>query len=374
MRKKQLVSGFIVITMLVVFAVSYYSVNAAEQLEKSTFDGLSEIQLTPYFSLDENSVELYVKSTMCLDEENDLFDGIKQEKTTDDINFSLIDQINLSEQTRDYLEAKQTYDTSYMIGLGYTKTYLNGGYTLKDWAVVNGNLVCDIHVHVDFQYSDYDQPSEEGELVQVVLSNPQAPTIIDWYEHDNSFDYQVRDFALDLSNPDNWLSAQDQNEILGKQALVMANMNAAVSQAQNNRTPTESANVQPSTQSEVSVQSTQALTWYQKMVNYAEANYNSANPSPGSSQAPFNDSFTSYGCTNFISHCLLAGGFDEKSGTHLGENGWFFNSASSRSSSWAGVEPFYRFLTYGYSTGPTALNSVSNSINPCRTTPVPTNF
>ncbi len=52
----------------------------------------------------------------------------------------------------------------------------------------------------------------------------------------------------------------------------------------------------------------------------------------------------SYDCTNFVSHCLLAGRFAMKSGTHLGTDGWFFNSMSSRSSTWSGVNQLYNFI------------------------------
>ncbi len=56
-------------------------------------------------------------------------------------------------------------------------------------------------------------------------------------------------------------------------------------------------------------------------------------------------------CTNFISQCLLAGGgvmnYDKY-------NGWFYNSASSRSPSWTGVEFLQKFLLTNKGKGPFA--------------------
>ena len=46
-------------------------------------------------------------------------------------------------------------------------------------------------------------------------------------------------------------------------------------------------------------------------------------------------------CTNFVSQCLHAGGF-EMIYNYL--NGWFYTSAFSRSPSWSGVEYFRNFL------------------------------
>ena len=45
-------------------------------------------------------------------------------------------------------------------------------------------------------------------------------------------------------------------------------------------------------------------------------------------------------CTNFVSQCLHAGGFD----MIYKETGWFYSSPSSRSPSWTGVEFFRNFL------------------------------
>jgi hypothetical protein len=110
----------------------------------------------------------------------------------------------------------------------------------------------------------------------------------------------------------------------------------------------------------------------QLMVNCTTTNYNKATPSAGSSEAAFNDNLQPR-CTNFISHCILAGGFHEKSGTNLSEDGWYYNSISDRSSTWASVNALYNFLTYGYSTGPIASRTLANSNDPYKYSPPPSN-
>jgi hypothetical protein len=80
----------------------------------------------------------------------------------------------------------------------------------------------------------------------------------------------------------------------------------------------------------------------------------------GSSEAPyyydFNSFAGSYDCTNFISHCLLAGGAKmNKNGNP--STGWYFNnvntpSATSRSYTWSGVTQFGNMLISNTGNGP----------------------
>lgn len=64
-------------------------------------------------------------------------------------------------------------------------------------------------------------------------------------------------------------------------------------------------------------------------------------------------------CTNFISQCLLAGGgvmnYDKY-------NGWFYNSASSRSPSWTGVRELQNFLLREKGVGPFAYPVSKNAL------------
>jgi hypothetical protein len=53
-------------------------------------------------------------------------------------------------------------------------------------------------------------------------------------------------------------------------------------------------------------------------------------------------------CTNFISQCLHAGGFTMN---FTPVTGWYFNSLSSRSPSWSGVEQLYAFIVSNRGSG-----------------------
>ncbi len=56
-------------------------------------------------------------------------------------------------------------------------------------------------------------------------------------------------------------------------------------------------------------------------------------------------------CTNFVSQCLYAGC---KAMNFTPVYGWYYRSASDRTSSWVGVEYLYRFLTSNKGNGPYA--------------------
>ncbi len=75
----------------------------------------------------------------------------------------------------------------------------------------------------------------------------------------------------------------------------------------------------------------------QAAVDCAKAN--AYNDVPGSSY------FRTHGgdCTNFVSNALKAGGWRQVSTNANPALNWYYNSLSSRSSSWAGVNPFREF-------------------------------
>jgi len=56
-------------------------------------------------------------------------------------------------------------------------------------------------------------------------------------------------------------------------------------------------------------------------------------------------------CTNFVSQCLLAGGF---SMNYEKTFGWYYISASDRAPAWSGVTYLYNFLMKKKETGPSA--------------------
>lgn len=85
--------------------------------------------------------------------------------------------------------------------------------------------------------------------------------------------------------------------------------------------------------------------------NWARNNYNKSSPTSSTSSVSYYDFSQisgAFDCTNFVSHALLAGGAtmhdDGKSGIQ-GTDQWYYRSTANRSSSWAGVNQLYTFLT-----------------------------
>ena len=98
-----------------------------------------------------------------------------------------------------------------------------------------------------------------------------------------------------------------------------------------------------------------------KIVNYALDNCSKKSPASGNSNLvstyyDFSQISNNYDCTNFSSHCLLAGGAvfqDDNSGNR---GGWFYygTSTANRSMSWSSVNYFYDFATTNTGVGPKA--------------------
>lgn len=93
------------------------------------------------------------------------------------------------------------------------------------------------------------------------------------------------------------------------------------------------------------------------MASYAYNNAAKASPSSGDGVTPYYDFSLitgNYDCTNFISHCLLAGGASKNVST----NGWYYNSLSDRTPSWSNVNYLHNFLVRNSSTrGPKGVSS-----------------
>lgn len=85
--------------------------------------------------------------------------------------------------------------------------------------------------------------------------------------------------------------------------------------------------------------------------DWARNNYNKDDPTSSSSSVPYYDFSEldgAWDCTNFASHALLAGGatlHDDGGSGITGTDQWYYRSSANRSSSWAGVNQLYQFLT-----------------------------
>ncbi|MGF7050759.1 hypothetical protein J2T13_005309 [Paenibacillus sp. DS2015] len=85
--------------------------------------------------------------------------------------------------------------------------------------------------------------------------------------------------------------------------------------------------------------------------DWARNNYDENAPTSSSSSVPyydFSELSGAWDCTNFASHALLAGGatlHDDGGSGIVGTGQWYYRSSANRSSSWAGVDQLYQFLT-----------------------------
>lgn len=93
------------------------------------------------------------------------------------------------------------------------------------------------------------------------------------------------------------------------------------------------------------------------MSSYAYDNASKVSPSSGDGITPYYDFSLITGnhdCTNFISHCLLAGGASK----NVSANGWYYNTLSDRTPSWSNVNYLHNFLVHNSSTrGPKGVSS-----------------
>lgn len=361
---KKIVSFILAISILLCSVISI----SAESIEivPNSFSKMTDTQIEEYFDFVKNFVEEYYKLKMSVncvvlhEDKNDnilpLDKNILSENT-----IAFINNMPIDDALKDYVTNKLVYESLYKHKMGYTQNYIDGSYDIVKWYAEDNILVCHVNAVVKFQYSDCDESSLVGEVIQIAIKNPQLPIVFDWYNADPaSFDSAVRGYGLDICDSTNLINNFNEqiirtksDEVLTTTTIAYNEMNCLQETGFNvTQNQLETTSGGATSKSEASTRSLVFDAWMDsrtRAVYYA--NYivsNSATPIPCNSSYSYG-SFT-YDCTNFISHCMLAGNFSMKSGTNLGEDGWFYNSMSSRSSSWSGVNSFYRFVKNNTST------------------------
>ena len=161
----------------------------------SDFSQMTETQLEPFFRFAKESVEHYYQA---------LF------HKSDDFR-----KLPTSDMVAKFLEARLATERER------DSNYIEGTYHLRDWEIIDGLLWCKIAVQIEYQYSSFDPLfdliSAVNEPVQIIIENPQDPTIVDWHVGGKSgFDVAARGNFLDLRLEENWLSNQDPEYILSR--------------------------------------------------------------------------------------------------------------------------------------------------------------
>ena len=332
----------------------------------NTFSKMTDEQLDGYFSFAEKAVETYYLTRMV------------SKKTT-----QALDTLPTTSVVKKYLESKLVFETSHAREFEYTENYISGEYSMLDWKIIDDSLYLKVFVMVAFKYSTSDEFSGFGRVVQIIIENPNDPIITDWYVDESYFDMNVRGYDLDLSKQENWLSNQAVSKIETRKVACLNFLDESIAFTKQQEEKAKRGELdlgfeieQPYKQApnEEYIPTRLSSTARNNMRTYAKTNYNKAKPASGgkggnSSNVKYYDTYVN-GCTEFISHCFLAGGFKT-----VGNNDtalcWFQKNNSppgngTRSSSWAGVEALYQFLknkNRGSNDGGPRLNSNYSSNN-----------
>lgn len=236
----------------------------------------------------------------------------------------------------------------------------------KSYSVIGDEIEVVFTVLVKHKYAGNDTASESKQPVRLkFISNSNNQLVIDDYYEYTEFD---RDIIIKKNASNKSIDIEYSNEL-----LLQENVNAKINfdddtliilrkqlvEEKNYYDKLRVSELEYVSSTDVSealnVEDIQLMSssWNRSaIVTYAENNCSKDNPSSGNSSLAsyydFSQISGAYDCTNFASHCLLAGGAVEN------YYGWYYNSLSSRSSSWSGVNPFHDFITTNTGTGPQA--------------------
>lgn len=223
----------------------------------------------------------------------------------------------------------------------------------------NGTLFT-IWTEVSFNYIGSEHPSGFGRTAEILVGS--GNKIVDMWVNDGIED----NFRKEGIEPLNviWSESNTAKERISEISLCKQNFTQyQQEQAEAAKTYNEAVSLSNS----ASALAVSSLTTSQrnKMVTYALNNVSKSNPSSGNSSlvSSYYD-FSGFGgdngdCTNFVSHCLLAGGALDNKINDANNKGlvydtkyWYYIDENRRSTSWSGVEPFYSFITNNTGNGP----------------------
>jgi hypothetical protein len=218
-------------------------------------------------------------------------------------------------------------------------------------------LILSIRVEINFNYMDLPEvQSSYSETTDAVFSfHANAWVLTDLYTRDDYYDAAVRGFADDyialVSSGGLYLPTDIRARQM--QALVNTQLKAFSEKTnfpvKNSKASLCNVEIPSST---LLAASPIALN-KAAIVSYAKSNAKKNPPARGTSGVPYYDFSQISGawdCTNFVSHALLAGGapqYDPGTSGITSTTYWYYRSTSNRSSSWAGVNELYSFLTNG---------------------------
>lgn len=180
----------------------------------TSFVGLSEEELSPYFNLVTGTVEEFSRlltDTEGYSVQNDTVVSSQEALQT-------LDNLPLSKDLRHFLAQKLVYESTTTAVKGVYKINISTDCSITEWKVSENELVCTVTTTTNHKYSDASSASLSVRGFQVVLENPQAPVFTDIYDTNplHGFDYAVRGGGLTLENKEHRLSEQDKTELNNK--------------------------------------------------------------------------------------------------------------------------------------------------------------
>ena len=213
---------------------------------------------------------------------------------------------------------------------------------------IGEDTVVDIVAHIEFKYPDSNEITKVGEKVSVIVGKESCSYIIkDFYSSGNIFDIIVRGKNIvlwEISNGAKIIKVPDFEKIVN----CAKNQNKLIKKAADNIKIALKEDFCGKIESDVPSKGsgqTDYLFNTSTAKSYANANAIKQYPDPGSSLAPNYMDFGIYGgdCTNFVSHCLLAGG----SCMNIGSNDathWYYLGSGNRSATWSSVKWLHNFI------------------------------
>lgn len=258
-----------------------------------------------------------------------------------------------SENLMDYLTNKIEWLSSISVD---KENIIISTDLLKEDTTQSSIKLC-LSVKLSYNYVGSTIKSEFERCVQIVLSNNDVPQILDVIINDNVDDYFRGETDIMSTEYDSSYWANDTLSLTAvSNIMCVAETEKANIEESTELLSTSSSLIEYETKRLASTSSAITAIQRNKIVNYALANCDFVSPTSGNSALipqyfDFSQYSGNYDCTNFTSHCLLAGGakFNETANT-----GWYYKSMSNRTPAWSGVEYFYNFISSNTGDGPQA--------------------
>lgn len=245
-------------------------------------------------------------------------------------------------------------------------------FNLLNSSVGENIVTLDIQSIASFNYKNADVDSGYSETCTISVSVDDGIFIKEWFTHCDEYDAEL---ICDKASGVSAISALDIDkkiEISKKQQQKNASIKLYYEnfKAENELCALQQLNkIDNSSIATNSLRTSNSLN-KENISAWARNNCNKVLPTSGNSNyVPqyydfYTISSTSYDCTNFVSHAILAGGavmHDTGSGG-ISSTGWYYRDTENRSVSWSGVSYLYNFLTTNTTKGPYGMHMAYSSV------------